>query len=73
MWHSPVFISISPNRIPVKRINSAVVRNFKMEFCLPFHLSHLTLVLLKFIAVHNTNIKIFADVREQSFLILGVS
>jgi hypothetical protein len=31
MWHSPVFTCIIPNRIPVKRIKRAVVRNFEMQ------------------------------------------
>jgi hypothetical protein len=57
MWHSPVFTCISPNRIPVKRTNRTVVRNFKMEGCVPFHWFPPYIDLVKFIARWITSIK----------------
>jgi hypothetical protein len=35
MWHSPFFTYIRANRIPVKKIKRAVVRNFEMQVDFP--------------------------------------
>jgi hypothetical protein len=70
-WHSPVFTCISPNRIPVKRINRTAVRNLEMHEDLRSHWANLTLYLIKFVMWIITDI-MCADVRKQRCLISGI-
>jgi hypothetical protein len=37
MWHSPVFTSISPNRIPVNIVKRSDVKSFDMQVDSPYH------------------------------------
>jgi hypothetical protein len=65
MWHSPVFTCISPNRIPVKRINRTAVRNFEMHVDLRSHWANRQLHLIKFITGIVTD-RMSADVRKPT-------